>query len=458
MSSEAGTFNWRKFFQSSNADIFEILEQAIMIAATDCPNDFKFRRDEIAEKLFTCQFTRCGGCDGLELSMPKEEQNKDVVKDNSKGHGDSVYLEEKENKGNCSTNGTSEMNANQVSCISYNEAEALTDVLEEEGQIIEDVFRIREILVNSIDQSSSSLLESLRRLQLMDLSMQILMTTNIGNAVSALRKHPTKEIAKLARDLVRSWKAMVTEVIAATEVAKTSKEKPLATNDSPDSVNPSVIDEEEFGLPSPPLDDGVFFAPETTSMELSKFFDGIDDDGNFDCGRINDDNGRMTKSMNRNLSRENNSIQRRKPQFPREQNLCPKDDKNHTMVKQETVTKQTKPSSDSGFGRPSKLGLVQKVNNEMKVEQKLDTSRMQRKPVAGQQDKSRAPGLLLDQKLENAKRKLHQGYQEAENAKKQRTIQVMELQDLPKQSLGSNSKNSHMRPGSHNRNWSNGRR
>jgi hypothetical protein len=38
---------------------------------------------------------------------------------------------------------------------------------------------------------------------------------------------------------------------------------------TPDSVNPSVVDEEE-GLPSPPLDDGVFFATQPTSMELSE--------------------------------------------------------------------------------------------------------------------------------------------------------------------------------------------
>lgn len=38
---------------------------------------------------------------------------------------------------------------------------------------------------------------------------------------------------------------------------------------TPDSVNPSVVDEEE-GLPSPPLDDGVFFATQPTSMELSQ--------------------------------------------------------------------------------------------------------------------------------------------------------------------------------------------
>jgi len=43
---------------------------------------------------------------------------------------------------------------------------------------------------------------------------------------------------------------------------------------TPDSVNPSTVeeDEEEEGLPSPPLDEGAFFA--TQNMELSKVYSG----------------------------------------------------------------------------------------------------------------------------------------------------------------------------------------
>ncbi|MCO5577225.1 hypothetical protein L7F22_031050 [Adiantum nelumboides] len=37
----------------------------------------------------------------------------------------------------------------------------------------------------------------------------------------------------------------------------------------------------------------------------------------------------------------------------------------------------------------------------------------------------------IDKKLEIAKRKLHQGYQQAENAKKQRTVQILNSLDLP---------------------------
>ncbi|KAF9592158.1 hypothetical protein IFM89_012587 [Coptis chinensis] len=446
--------SWRKYFKSANADIFDVIEQAILVAATDCPNEFKIRRDRIAEKLFTCRLPRCFGCDGVGELLPG------VVVEEGEGEGEgddddvkgNLDVEEKENKGNCSTNVYSDLNENKVSNYSYHEAEALTEMLEEENQTIDEVDRIKAILENSEDVTTSALLDSLTRLQLMDITVQTLLSTDIGKAVSAFRKHHIKEISRLSRSLVSAWKSLISEWVVATEASKDS-------NDSPDSVKPAVMDEEEYGLPSPPLDEGLFFAPEANSMELSKFFDGIDEDGNLDSGRNANANGRKPMLDRRTIKNENRNVQKRESSFHREENILPKDDKNRSMVKHENSIKQTKPSNnDSRFQKPSKLGLEAKPNNEVKLQKQLDTVRTQRKPVSDQSDKSNSPGLVLDQKLELSKRKLHQGYQQAENAKKQRTIQVMELHDLPKQSFGSNNKNSHARPGSHNRQWLNGRR
>lgn len=43
---------------------------------------------------------------------------------------------------------------------------------------------------------------------------------------------------------------------------------------TPDSVNPSVVDDEELeeGLPSPPLDEGAFFVAPTGTIELSQVY------------------------------------------------------------------------------------------------------------------------------------------------------------------------------------------
>jgi hypothetical protein len=46
--------------------------------------------------------------------------------------------------------------------------------------------------------------------------------------------------------------------------------KVVGAEGTPDSANPSVVDEDEEGLPSPPLDEGAFFATQPTSMELSE--------------------------------------------------------------------------------------------------------------------------------------------------------------------------------------------
>lgn len=41
----------------------------------------------------------------------------------------------------------------------------------------------------------------------------------------------------------------------------------MVAGDTPESVNPSVVDYEE-GLPFPPMDEGAFFATQTASMEF----------------------------------------------------------------------------------------------------------------------------------------------------------------------------------------------
>lgn len=446
--------DWRDYFRTSSSDIFDIIEHAIMVAASDCPQEFRIRRDRIAETLFSCKLAKCLQCDSVELSVPAgggdgggEGGSCKIVKferDEFEGGGGGS----KGSKVNsCRDDHVVEMNVmNQVSNYSFGEAEALTDEIEEESQIVGEVLRIKEILDNYEDESDSVLFESLRRLQLMVLSVDSLKATEIGKSVNALRKHSSKEIRHLARTLIELWKDMVDEWVNATAAIG-------GTEGTPESVNPSVVDDEE-GLPSPPLDEGVFFA--NTTMELSQFFDGMDDDGNpRNSGEFNKnrENGRKPPREDRNIPK----------QKPRESHAPVIDKRGDEMKKQGpalkkqgAVVKPQRPSSntESGPGRPTKVvNVVRKVSNETKFQEKSDKATTIQKPVAVQQDKR----LDDTARLEAAKRKLHERYQQAENAKRQRTIQVMELQDLPKQGLGSH-RNTNMRPGNHNRNWANGRR
>ncbi|XP_019162678.1 PREDICTED: probable mediator of RNA polymerase II transcription subunit 26b isoform X3 [Ipomoea nil] len=418
-----------------------------MVAAMDCPKEFKLRRDRIAEMLFTCKATRCSGCNNVELALP----NEDEVKEKRKNTGFAREFENgvsKESKTCDSRDDRAEMNVKQVSNYSYGDAEALTDEIEEESLTVREVLRIKGILDNYEEESDSILFDSLRRLQLMDLSVETLKATEIGKSVNGLRKHGSKQIKHLVRTLIEDWKVMVDEWVQATAAI---------TESTPESVKASVVEdeeeeEEEEGLPSPPLDEGAFFT--TASMELSQFFDGMDFDGNpRNSGEFNKnhENGRKP-------SVENHNVPVRKPQFNERPNVAPRNIKNEppkkqevVMKKQETDSKLNKPSAgDFGPGRPTRPAV------EQKFQQKPDKSKLQKRPVVSNQNKLKTSDEdSVQVKLEAAKRKLQERYQEAANAKKQRTIQVMELQDIPKQ--GQVHKNPHGRPGN-NRHWANGRR
>ncbi|XP_015897974.3 probable mediator of RNA polymerase II transcription subunit 26b [Ziziphus jujuba] len=451
MAKKSGSLDyWRNYFRTANSDIFGIIDHAIMVAASDCPKEFRLRRDRIAERVFSCRLTRCSGCDRVELAVPGDEEEDEDGGCKSGFDRDGAEFEagaSKESKVNSSRDDQGDMNTNQVSNYSYGEAEALTDEIEEASQILEEVSRIKEILRNCEEESESVLFESLRRLQLMALTVDTLKATEIGKAVNGLRRHGSKQICHLARTLIDGWKVMVDEWVNATEAVAGSE-------GTPDSANPSYIDDdEEEGLPSPPLDEGAFFATQPTSMELSQFFDGMDDDGN----PRNSGEFIKNRANGRRPSVENQNTTKRNQQSRNEVNILRKENKIQ-QVKKEAGMKPGKPvNAGSGPGRPPKLSMEQKIKNETKFQQKSDKIAVQRRPAIGAQDKFKCSDEVADQvKLEATKRKLQERYQQAENAKKQRTIQVMELHDLPKQGLG--HRNPHVKPGNRNRHWTHGRR
>ncbi|KAL9427855.1 hypothetical protein AB3S75_029941 [Citrus x aurantiifolia] len=448
MSMKSGSLdNWRNYFRSANGDIFDIIDHAVMVAALDCPKEFKLRRDRIAEKLFTCKLTRCSGCDRVELAVPSGNEFDDDEEDCKRDGCEFEAGGSKESKVNsCRDDHVSNQIVSNFS--SGDIAEALTDEIEEESQVVGEVLRIKEILHNSRDESDSVLFESLRRLQLMALTVDTLKATEIGKAVNGLRKHGSKQIRHLARTLIEGWKDLVDEWVNAT--------KAIAEG-TPDSVNPSVVDEEE-GLPSPPLDELAFFAGPSAGIELSQFFDGMDDFGN----PRNSGEFIKNRESGRKSSVENQNIAKRKQQTPNEPNVLAKDNNSLQMKRQEAVVRPNKPSNkpsntNSGPGRPLKQNMGQKVDNESKLQQKSDKAAINKKPLNSQHNKLKSSDEdAVQVKLEATKRKLQESYQLAENAKKQRTIQVMELHDLPKQGLG--NRNPQLRPGNYNRHWANGRR
>ncbi|KAK9671176.1 hypothetical protein RND81_12G011100 [Saponaria officinalis] len=435
---------WRKYFRSvkKNSDIFDIIEHAIMVAASDYPNEYRVKKSGIAELLFTCRMTRCSGCDRVELATPHDhvgvhddvDVDIDVDVDVGGGGDDDVEIDIDGNEG-----GVMEMNGEMIepcSNFSYGDAEALNDLIEEEKQLINEVLRIKDILYNSKDESDSVLFESLRRLQLMHLTINILKETEIGKAVNHIRRHSSKEIRNLSRSLIDGWKIIVDEWVKSTQE--------LAEGGTPDSINPSTVDEEE-GLPSPPMDDGVFFSTQT--MDFNQFFDGVDDDLN----------PRNSGEFNNRESGRKPSIVKKRDIPPKETTPVSKDNRPLQTKMQPPVQKPSKPvNTQSGPGRPVNRNEDAKFSKDSKVRPKLEKPVVQRKP-APQPEKPRLSNEdSVQDKLEATKRKLQERYQQAENAKKQRTIQVMEIQDLPKQAVL--NKNPQGRFGNQNRHWANTRK
>ncbi|RID64024.1 hypothetical protein BRARA_E02985 [Brassica rapa] len=359
--SEHSLDNWRDYFRRGDSDIFGIINHAIILAAADFPKELKSRRDGIAQLLFSCNASRsCIGCG-------HEDNHETVgVSDDSGGGGDDGEDEKKLN----------------------------------DGEIVGDeVVRIRDILLNNDDESNSVLLRSLRKLESMSLSVDLLKDTEIGKAVNGLRRHGSDEIRELAKALFAEWKEMVDQWMnSVNEVA--------GDEGTPESANYSVVDEAE-DFPSPPHDLD-FLAPESTGFELSQILDALDCDGN---PRHSVEPKR--KSM-------------RRPEGTHEANLVGRYNKNQQTRREEIDSRPMKHSA-TVFDEPRRQP---KQTREQMVQP------IQRKPIVipeqkrnSQQDKLKA--LDLDARFEFAKRKLQESYQQHDKAKRQRTIQVLET--IPKQ-------------------------
>ncbi|KAJ3676553.1 hypothetical protein LUZ60_003965 [Juncus effusus] len=413
---------WTGFFHGANGTIFDVIENAISVAAASFPQELRSRRDRIAEKLYTFEMARCFGC--LERCNNQQLEEAGSVK-HDRRTGEEKKLEGPED--------IERMVISKGSNSSFDEVEALTDEIERESEILGEVIRIKEILVNNQDQSENSLFESLRRLQLMDLSVDTLQATEIGKAVNGIRKHNSKKIRQLARILIEGWKSLVDEWAASATLTEKMNEGTNVSNSQEEETEDQEIqieeqedqedqeEEEEEGLPSPPLDEGAFLTTQTSNIQLSEFFDGMDDDGNL----RNDAQFEKREAERKQPQLKNNNIPVRRQQ--QEQN---------------PVIKQNRPPiSNQSQMRPPQVNSLTKqrkpVNNYEPGLSKPTRPVIQRRPPAGAQiDRLKN---FEDDKLEAAKKRLHEGYQQAENAKKQRTIQV--LDDIPKPKVAHQNRN-----------------
>ncbi|XP_039785969.1 probable mediator of RNA polymerase II transcription subunit 26b isoform X2 [Panicum virgatum] len=423
---------WRGFFSGARASIFDSIDAAIRLAAADHPDALRARRDAIAERLYTAL-----------IALPPPE---------------APWLP---------TTGQP-----APSLCSSDRAEVVTDDggaaprNHSDDAVVAEAFRVKAALSNAQEKSETELLELLQKLRQLEFTVEAIMATEIGKAVKPLRKHASKQIRQLVRSLIEGWKAKVNEWVndGGPIVGKECKINVLFTaqflfcswsiwsllkqftDHTPQSVDASCLDQEEGGLPSPPMDEAALFATPCTSIQLSEFFDEMDDDGNIrsdanehrQCNKPNQESIKKSPmgqwyDPEQNWKLDPSSVKQSQPNEPF----------NWQTKQQSNPGAQGKPSSAAfGPGRPQMMHSETQGSEMRPKQQEQDVSVAQRrlkptmpKPSPRHDDNSVRAKLELakEAKLEATKRKLQEGYQEFNNAKKQRTVLMVDPQDLPKQ-------------------------
>ncbi|CAH9071144.1 unnamed protein product [Cuscuta epithymum] len=322
----------RLILSNSKTDVWTLIGTAIEVASVDYADELKDRRDRIVEKLYSIRCRNCSdqvnghfAADGvvnfnsvISKSPSSPESNHRLHVDDEREEGEQEEEEEEE------------------------DADPYGGLFDDEQT---KILRIREELEDP-EQSEESVIELLQNLEDMDITFQALKETDIGRHVNRLRKHPSNEVKRLLKQLVRKWKETVDEWVRLNQPEQASSNL-IAEGDSPQQ---NLYKSQQNGHHQVP-DFGYSPNPRNGSSSLDR----------------------------------NNSEQEQKPRSV---------SRNGTPNK--PFQYAPKPASAPPPSRPPRESVVD-------VE-----------------------------KLNSARRRLQENYQEAQNAKKQRTIQVMDIHEIPK--------------------------
>ncbi|CAK9191040.1 unnamed protein product [Sphagnum troendelagicum] len=389
------------------SQLFEAIEAALAIAARHYPHELRRRRDAFAEQLFApqavessqCDLLKPGNClipqDSGEVDVRNKQRLQNQHRDQEERREEEDDEEEEEEQ--AQEEGTEGMGEE------YDEVEALTDQMEEESRQIQEINRIK-MRITDLELDDEELLLLLQTLQEMQISVEALKETEIGKEVNGLRKHSSKRIHSLAKLLVNGWKDMVNDwVKSAGDVAAAAA---LAGSSSGSTQD----DHGENGLPSPPLEPGALLAAvHPPSAELFQLFDeGWDDDLTTGPG---------PSPAPRNATRTDTLPHRSGPTPPqgRREIRARSPDPPVANMKSRVAASNTNKPLKRGFEHTA--ASLQMIAKRPKVHQGMQQT-LEDTSVAA--------------RLEVAKRRLQERYQQVENAKKSRVVQVMDLTELPK--------------------------
>lgn len=357
--------HFRSILSRSGFEIWDIIEAAIQVAGSDFSDELCRRRDGIVQSLYAPSSRVCrnfGGHDDgrQEQVFCNHSNNNNIYHQNSNIHNSRDDIEnDKHIREDDKIFGADELKSHR----NFNEAHCSSPLTPESnhrnfgggeegeepvpfGGLFDDeqtrILSIKERLEDQ-NQSEGPVVELLQNLADMDITFQALKETDIGRHVNRLRKHPSDEVKRLVKQLVRKWKETVDEWVNVNEPQKTSRL--IADVDSPQQ---SILKNHQNGHHQV-FDNG--YSPNPPN-------------GKYDA---------ETEAKPRQL-----------------QSSAPRRDPPPSKPPQ-SVPKSSPP------------------------------------PMRAQKE---AP--LDDERLNSARRRLQENYQEAQNAKRQRKIQVMDIHDIPK--------------------------
>ncbi|TMW97499.1 probable mediator of RNA polymerase II transcription subunit 26c [Solanum lycopersicum] len=333
---------FRLILSESKVDVWTMMDAAISVAAVDCADELKRRRDGIVEKLY---FTRSRSSDDVgngQHRLDNGTRNVEMMMNKSPLTPESNQRE-KEN--------SNDKNEEEEDADPYG---GLFDDDDEQTQIL----TIKQQLENP-QLSDEDVVDLLQNLADMDITFQALQDTDIGRHVNQLRKHPSSEVRRLVKMLVRKWKGTVDDWVRLNPPEQHESANLIAADD--DSPQQSVRRNQQNGNHQVP---DFAYSP-------------------------NPRNGSSSSDRN-------NSESEYKPKPVPQRNVTPT----------RPLQSAPKPVSAPPPSRP------------LPRESAIDIER-----------------------LNSARRRLQENYQEAQNAKKQRTIQVMDIHEIPKPKNGFIAKN-----------------
>eukprot|EP00250_Pteridium_aquilinum_P009651 c18828_g1_i1 orf=531-1838(+) len=406
---------WRSFFSKTGEDLWTIIEQAIVLAANDYPEEFKEKRCDIAEMLFARR-PHLGDPDVTRLSASvvtncTNRMDVDELRDD-----EHVSIHKKEQAGH---NGERDH-------IEFCSVEACDDGADDHASISTVVCNIKETLDDTM-QSDEAVLHGLQRLESLHISVDVLKATEIGKQVNNLRKHTCKEIRLLAKGLVRQWKELVDDWVNRAKTSNGPSGEGLAT---------SKRDIEEEGMFLISADKGVHFTTQQPSGNPQHcYYDMKPRDSYLEAPEERGSSSRAELSgLGRNERLEKSQFDSRdavgKEVVEDESNVVT--DRLLGMKGSNGSLGPGRPSMDvvagkgtglsrsCGFGKPSTEGS--NVSSQKQKQSRL--------PTISQPRFTYNEGVRLEEKSEASKRKSQEGYSQVENAKKQQTAHPMNFKDV----------------------------